>query len=306
MIIIFDVPIFRKISQICIFPFQLNKMTASTKLKDLDRICRAYGVNIVKADDLDGKYSCILFTQAYNERQHARDFLENVSHFTDKVIILDDGSTDGTGEEFMDDRVMIHLRREENSNFDDYSNRSLLIELGILVNTRWMLFLDLDERIDPSYSKVFRWLLNFSRADQVKFRYVHLWNSPEQYRTDYPHSIKGVQYRLRMIRKKGKMELLENKRLHFELQPYKTDWEMKTQVLIAHLGSISPEDRKRRYENYKTLDPDNRCQSSYEHLIAGDTPVNNLSELKKTTWKVAVEDIKSCLYMLIGLLKKQF
>lgn len=281
-------------------------MTASTKLKDLERICRAYGVDIVKADDLDGRYSCILFTQAYNEKQHARDFLENASHFADKVVILDDGSTDGTGEEFMDDRVIIHLRREENSDFDDYSNRSLLIELALLINTRWMLFLDLDERIDPSCSKAFRWLLNFSGADQVKFRYVHLWNNPEQYRTDYPHSHDGVQYRRRMIRRKDKMELLENKRLHFDLQPYETTCEMTTQVLIIHLGSISQENRMHRYLKYKTLDPDNRCQSSYEHLIAENVSVKDLSELKKSTREVIIKDIKSYLYMLMCLLKKQF
>ncbi len=264
----------------------------------LEALCQSYQVSVVKAEGLTDRYRCVAFTQAYNERRHAQAFLNNVRLFCDRLVVLDDGSTDDTGSFFIDNQVMIHLRREKNSGFNDYSNRSLLMETGRLVNTRYMLFLDLDERIDPLYSTAFKWLLRLKGLDHVRFPYVHVWDQECQYRTDYPHSRKGVQYRLKMIRKKAQMNIQDKKRLHFELKPYTTTREMNTQVLITHLGNLEPENRWRRYSMYKKLDPGNQCQSSYEHLVARQVKTMPVATLHKSTFTVIVSDLLAYLSML--------
>lgn len=279
-------------------------MTDIQHYKKLNDICNAYDIDIVKAEGVSDRYSCIVFTQAYNERHHVKEFLENISHFSEKVVIFDDGSTDGTGEEFQSDQVLIHLRRQENSGFNDYINRSLLIELGKLIDTKWMLFLDMDERIDPSYSNSFKFLLNFKLVEHIRFRYVHLWDKRSSYRTDYPHSNEGVQYRLKMIRRKDRMEIPKEKLLHFEMQPYNTEREIKSNVLILHLGSLLPENRKRRYELYKSLDPNNLYQSSYEHLISQNAKTKNIANLKKSTFKVILNDLRSYLQIVFNSISK--
>ncbi len=272
---------------------------------EIQSLCKKYEVNLVKTGELSKKYNCIVFTQAYNEQRHASAFLENIRSYSDGVVVLDDGSTDGTGELFMGDQVVIHLRRPVNSMFNDFNNRNLLMELGVVLNTRWLLFLDLDERLDTSGIPAFKWLTKLPGLDFVRFRYVHLWDSPDQFRTDYPHSEQGVQYRLKMIRRKDAMLISDPRRMHFELKPYRSEREMRSHLLVLHLGSLLKEDRQRRYNVYKSLDPDNQCQSSYEHLVSTHVRFGKVHELFTPWHKVVFNDWLSYIRMIRNVLIKR-
>jgi len=213
--------------------------------------------------------------------------------FADALVFLDDGSVDNTAAAFMDDAVIIHVKRNNNSAFDDFANRCLLFDIAKIINTKWLLFLDLDERLDLRYLKAFKSLLRKNNVELVRFRYVHLWDSDNKFRADYPYSNNGVQYRLKMMRKKESMQLNYNSKLHFELQPYESTLVLCSPILIIHWGNLKESDRRRRYNNYKKLDPHNESQSSYEHLISEDVILRNVKELYKVNFLSFVKKVKA-------------
>ncbi|MCC5917872.1 MAG: hypothetical protein JJU02_11170 [Cryomorphaceae bacterium] len=250
------------------------------KNKAIENLCTAEGLEVMHLGNLAEKFTCLCCVQAFNERGHVADFQKNISPFVDGFVLLDDGSTDGTSEVFDSTNMIVHLRRKTNSDFDDLSNRNVLFKIGEILNVHWLLFLDMDERLDAFYIKPFHRLLQTSKADLIRVRYVHAWNHPDQYRADYPYSNNGVQNRLKLIRKKSKMQIQCEKKLHFELIPYPNGLEDSSEVLVIHLGSLDPKIRKRRYDNYKKLDPKGAFQSSYDHLLDSDVPTKNIIDLR--------------------------
>jgi hypothetical protein len=46
----------------------------------------------------------------------------------------------------------------------------------------------------------------------------------------------------------------------------------KCEVELLHLGYMDREDRKRKYEWYNRMDPNNGGEDHYRHMIQGDVP----------------------------------
>ena len=96
---------------------------------------------------------------SYNEEVDLPGFLRNVVPLVDEVIIIDDGSTDGTkriASEFGKKVKFVVAKRQEGEYYSDQRNKGI-----DLATTDWLLHMDIDERVTRSL------YLELSRAIQM-------------------------------------------------------------------------------------------------------------------------------------------
>lgn len=86
------------------------------------------------------KLSVIIINK--NEDDFLKDCLESVSGFTDEIVFLDGGSTDGSLEIAQNYKAKIY--KQKGNSFSAWRNEGLNLAKG-----EWILYLDADERLTP-------------------------------------------------------------------------------------------------------------------------------------------------------------
>lgn len=221
---------------------------------------------------INKKYERILLAQSYNEMQRINRFLENSAVHFDALILLDDGSTDGTYENVKHEKLVLKVQKKR-SKFNDLENRNLLLELVSFFNTEWIAFLDIDEIIEDRFHDFS--FTQDSQIDVAAFHMIHLWNHQDCFNAEYPYSDNGIQARYKMFRNIGYSQIITHKEaLHFPLTPYVKNV-CSAKVLLIHYGHISEETRSNKFSFYLNEDKNND-QLSYSHFL------NNNPKLRKT------------------------
>ena len=203
-----------------------------------------------------------------NAAEYLESWLDDVSQFADNVIALDDGSTDATGEilrrhPIVGD-VIFNPVRPSYHGWDDLQNRQRLVDIAVSRGSRWLLFLDADERLDADDAAALRDLL---RADaQPGFAYgFEVFRMVDDERLVDPRSL----WVYRLFAASDAIEPLGSRRLHFVPVPEgipRSRW-LFTSVRIQHFGSVTPTHRQHRYDKYREADPNNECQADYDNLL---------------------------------------
>lgn len=124
-------------------------------------------------------YPMLLLVQSYNESGRIISFLENVSPLFDGIILLDDGSNDGTYELARSDKLLFKCKKRR-TEFNDLQNRNLLLKLASFVNHQVAFFLDVDEVLDKRFCDVHQYVRR-DVADAYMVPYIHLWDSPDTF-----------------------------------------------------------------------------------------------------------------------------
>lgn len=122
-----------------------------------------------------------------NETWVIRYTLSALSEFVDKIVVVDDGSTDGTVEvcKAFPKVVEIHengLRGENQVNEAADWNR--LTALARKYGATWILYTDADEMLEPAIKEFVARLPDMSAYNMIRFRKISPWKGITHYRTD--------------------------------------------------------------------------------------------------------------------------
>jgi glycosyltransferase involved in cell wall biosynthesis len=195
-------------------------------------------------------------------------YFESVARFADAVVALDDGSTDRTHELLAAHPlvrvVLSNPRRPSYTGWDDAANRNRLLAAAANLHPSFIISIDSDERIAPDDAAALREFVQSGARRDCAYL-LPLYGMVE----DEAHYAGQMSWHGRLF---GHHEgqVFSTRRLHLVPIPLsipKSRW-FKTTIRIQHIGGLTEERRRLRFEKYREVDPDCVFQKSYLNLIA--------------------------------------
>ena len=189
-------------------------------------------------------------------------YLSSIEALSADVLALDDGSADGSAQLLRaHPRVIEVLRREaEAPTWDDAANRQALLDRAAATDYDWLLFLDVDERVDPDDAAALR---QFLATDAI----AGLAYGLQLHRAWGERVDPNPRYVYRLFGRAEEMTL-PAERLHLNPVPLEVSrraW-VRTSIRVRHLESAGRLDRRRA--KYDRADPDGAHRAHTETMLA--------------------------------------
>ncbi len=201
--------------------------------------------------------------------------LKSLVGHIDEAVIIDDNSTDGTVDHCRSifKNIPLHIVKNEVSMFQNESTlRKKQWEETIKTNPDWILNLDADEVIEPSFWEMKKQLLNDKEYDAYSFRLYDMWNESE-YRDDTYWNAHNT-HRTFLLRYQPSFpykfsdKLQHCGRFPINIFSHKT---CRTSSKIQHFGWSTEELRQKKYGRYHALDPNGTygVRAQYASILDG-------------------------------------
>jgi glycosyltransferase involved in cell wall biosynthesis len=199
--------------------------------------------------------SILCLLAARNCASDVDEYVRSARGFCDGIIALDDGSTDGTGDllraEPFVKLTIANRRRTSYAGWDDGSNRNKLLSAARRFNADWVVFVDVDERLDPVAARLLR---QFVETDAIPgcaygFEHVRMWGTLCEPTSSWVY---------RLFAYTSATSSLRVGRLHFNPIPGSIPRErwLRTRLRLQHFGASDPGGIAARLQKYAEADPD--------------------------------------------------
>lgn len=201
------------------------------------------------------------------------EVLGHAADYVDEVLLVDDGSSDDTVAECRRLlRSVPHTIVElgESRFHDEHRLRRLQWELARSRRPDWILCLDADEVFEPRMTTALRELVDQDRYDAIAFRLFDFWDQ-DHYRDDALWRAHRT-FRPFLVRNLPSLgDAFATTAQHCGRWPLDVAGLRSacSDVRLKHLGWARADDRQRKYERYRQLDPDGRFGSllQYESIL---------------------------------------
>lgn len=233
--------------------------------------CRPAAAGVRQRPTRRPKIACVL--QLRNESLYLEGCLAHLRDHVDGFIALDDGSTDSTPEILQrESRLLDCIAKPAQAKhvWNERENKRVLLQRARELGFDWVLCCDADERYETAFLKQLHEIAGRFPAGSDACFYLalrELWDTPQQYRVD---GIWGEKARARFFSLPDSVEFNQDQELHGEWFPdhiRRQGRMLRIDQRLYHLKTILREDRVRRRDYYKALDPDNKFQAmGYDYL----------------------------------------
>ncbi|CAM4435675.1 hypothetical protein FHS16_001627 [Paenibacillus endophyticus] len=192
--------------------------------------------------------------------RYLRETLEHHRGYIDHAVIIDDGSTDHTGDivhEYLAGIPLTYIKNESSQFHNEVKLRTQQWQETIRMKPQWILNMDADEYFEQKFKDELPALLTAPNTFAYMFRLYDFW-SEDHYREDQYWNAHAV-YRPFLLK---------------FVEGYSYEWKQTPQhcgrfpqniysvphktsdLRVKHMGWARPQDRLYKYERYKLLDPD--------------------------------------------------
>ena len=194
-----------------------------------------------------------------NEILVIRECLANLSSLVDEILIVDNGSTDGTLEVYKEFKKVTKVIKTEG--FGEGRDKCLLLEEAKKRNPDWILWMDADEVFEEGFTRrEVEKIMNYG-YDRVAFRLCHFWLNKTHCRLDGKWFFYSLRFQPRMFRNLVGI-YFENKKIHSGFIKGMNSKILLSPYRIKHYGYIDKKKISEKYNSYKSVDK----SISYEHL----------------------------------------
>ena len=200
--------------------------------------------------------------------RHLPEFFANVAPQVDGIVVLDDGSRDGSAE-FLEGRTEVAevLRNSpDRLHWDEVANHRRLVGAALRHGAEWAVCVDDDERLERDFRTRAERVIARGRhvgSEAFGLRVRELWDSRDRYRAD---GIWGQKTKASLFRLRADHEF-DLRPLHAHKAPLQERPFRRADLLIYHLGMLGAADRQARRARYEELDPEARWQAiGYAYL----------------------------------------
>lgn len=191
--------------------------------------------------------------------------LRHLVKFVDRIVVLDDCSTDSSGEICRSfDRVIYHREKERLFERDESLLRTRLWRHTAVLRPKWILAVDADEMFEERAEVEFSSLLRQSDFTAVDFRLFDFWNE-FQYRADGGWNPWIKHHRMLIRYNPALSDRWREQDLHcgrFPLEYYRLPHAFHSDFRVKHFGWLSPRDRCRKSRAYLAKNPADRHAQS--------------------------------------------
>lgn len=198
----------------------------------------------------------------YNEAgRYLEQVLRHLTRFVDRIVVLDDASTDRSGEICRSvERVLYYRESERLFDRDEPLLRTRLWQYAAALHPQWILAIDADEMFEERAEVEFRSLLRQHDFDAVDFRLFDFWNDL-QYRVDGGWNPWVKQHRMLVKYDSTRPTRWRETGPHcgrFPLEYYKLPYAFQSDFRVKHFGWMTPADRQRKSKFYLDQNPGDR------------------------------------------------
>ena len=267
------------------FAFMRAAMDGGAKflVDPLVRVPHLKYVTVEPVTPVEGKapVKIAVMMRVKNEARWIQRVIQSVRQLG-SIYVMNDDSTDGTNVLAYEMGAIVYISPFIGGEFDEVRDKNWLLEKVRLDNPDWILFIDGDEELAEGGVEKIRRACESNQADVFSIPILTLWDRPDQVRVDGGYLkmarmslfrvIPGMKFKSAYQGQKG-----ANQKLHVPNAPLdgpeeETLRRAHLQAFILHYGSLLKEDRLRKWEWYKAMDPDNEGEDGYRHTVQGDVP----------------------------------
>lgn len=207
-----------------------------------------------------------------NEARWIAEVIDSLARVCSPIIVMDDHSDDETAAICEAHGAIVYPSPYEG--IDEARDKDWLLrkveahcEMG-----SYVLCIDGDEVLEPNGPDKVRAMAS-TGVDAFKFKVLYLWDSREQVRTDgvYSRFARPSMFRLQP----GMSFKRTGSHANFHCSSVPAAYLgrcMDVNISLLHLGYMDRADRLRKYEWYNRIDPGNRVEDGYRHIVQGDIP----------------------------------
>jgi len=179
-------------------------------------------------------------------------WLENIGSLFDEIVVVDNGSTDGTFEILKVHPKVVLIERTEG--FDEGRDKNMLYEMARKRNADWCLWLDVDEIFEEAFTreKLLK-LISNKKVNRYFFRRFHFVDE-EHYNSEW-YWLKYCSSPDRVLWRDQKSGYFENIKFNNGLVKGIKGIATISHFRIKHLGYIYKDEVKKKIDNYRSIDP---------------------------------------------------
>jgi len=215
-----------------------------------------------------------------NEARWIERVIRSLQPLCERIFVFDDHSEDNTAEicESLDCRVY----RSPFTGVNEARDKNYLLQHvwhEVNPQTRgadsqhWIVSVDGDEELEPNGPQLIKQAI-MPGIHALTLKIVYLWDKPDQIRTDgiYGKFTRGSVFR--MVSPFHAFRSTDGKaNFHCGSVPKELLGQVRAcNARLFHYGYLEREDRIRKYAWYNKLDPRNRAEDFYFHMVQGDIP----------------------------------
>ncbi|AZO93811.1 glycosyltransferase [Halocella sp. SP3-1] len=228
---------------------------------------------------LSKEFKLLSMMRVKNEEEWLEESIISQLPLVDKLIILDDGSTDQTPEVCKSFPRLVEYHYQKENMLDEVRDKNRLLAWALKHQPDWILALDGDEVLEELAGETIIREISLldPLAPQFTVFYLHflyMWNKKDYYRIDPGIYSNFWQPRLFSLHKQNIGRLLfkntdHGGNFHCGSIPANLRWiPRKLDVRVKHYGYFTAEQRRRKYDWYCQHDPQKAKTGYYEHLIS--------------------------------------
>ncbi len=209
-----------------------------------------------------------------NEARWIREVIESILPLCGHIYVLDDHSTDETPAICRSFGARLTLWESPFQGLDESRDKNWLLG-RILASAApaWLLLVDGDEVLSADSVRVLERECALSAARAWSLRVLYLWDRRDQVRTDGVYGRFRRPSLFRPAPGQRFMRTASGGNFHCSSIPIQLFAQVTdSDGRLLHLGYLNREDRLRKFEWYNSIDPNNRGEDGYQHMVLGDLP----------------------------------
>lgn len=207
-----------------------------------------------------------------NEARWIKRVVEAALRVCQRAYVLDDHSTDGTFE-ILDAMPNVCVYPSPFEGLDETRDKDYILGFVNKSEWDWVLAVDGDEELLASDAPVLLEWMQHSQHHALTLQVIYLWNDDQTIRTDGVYSRMCRPSAFRPSHGERFVSTNAHGNLHCTNVPYNLiHGSIRCPVRLLHYGYMHQDDRLRKFAYYNDVDPGNRREDYYRHIVQGDVP----------------------------------